>query len=149
MPFHFSLQPVFRLRQSLEERERLRLAMIIGYLNQLNQLIEKLDQEKLRLSSGLEDRLKAGITAGELQFELARKAALEQQKKGLRQQLAKLEEQRAAQKQAFREAQRKRKIVENLRDLKLELYRQEEARREQQRVDDLFGLRHGQLAKQG
>lgn len=149
MPFHFSLQPVFRLRQSLEERERLRLAMVIGYLNQLNQLIEKLDQEKLRVSRGLENRLKAGMSAGELQFELARKAALEQQKKGLRQQLVKLEEQRVAQEQAFREAQRKRKIVENLRDLKLELYRQEEARREQQRVDDLFGLRHGQLVKGG
>jgi flagellar protein FliJ len=147
MSFHFSLQPVFRLRQSLEERERLRLAMIIGYLNQVNQLLEKLDQEKLRVASGLEERLKAGMTAGELHFELARKAAIEQQKKSLRQQLAKLEEQRAAQEQAFREAQRKRKIVENLRDLKLELYRQEEARREQQRVDDLFGLRHGQLAK--
>lgn len=149
MSFHFSLQPVFRLRQSLEERERLRLAMIIGYLNQLNQLIQQLDQERRQVSSGLEQRLKAGMTAGELHFELARKAALEQQKKGLRQQLAKLEEQRAAQEQTFREAQRKRKIIENLRDLKLELYRQEEARREQQRVDDLFGLRHGQLMKQG
>ncbi len=149
MPFHFPLQPVFRLRQSLEERERLRLAVIIGYINQVNQLIEKLDREKLRVSNGLEERLKAGMAAGELQFELARKAAIEQQKKALRQQLAKLEEQRAAQEQAFREAQRKRKIVENLRDLKLELYRQEEARREQQRVDDLFRLRHGQLAKQG
>jgi flagellar protein FliJ len=149
MSFHFPLQPVFRLRQSLEERERLRLAMIIGYLNQVNQLIEKLDQEKLRVASGLEERLKGGMTAGELHFELARKAALEQQKQGLRQQLAKLEEQRRAQEQAFREAQRKRKIIENLREMKLELYRQEEARREQQRVDDLFGLRHGQLAKQG
>jgi len=147
MSFHFPLQPVFRLRQSLEERERLRLAMIIGYLNQVNQLIEKLDQEKLRVASDLEERLKTGLTAAELQFELARKAALEQQKKGLRQQLAKLEEQRRAQEQAFREAQRKRKIVENLRDLKLELYRQEQARREQQRVDDLFGLRHSQLVK--
>ena len=148
MPFHFSLQPVYRLRQSLEERERLRLAMIIGYLNQLNQLVEHLDQEKLRVSRGLEERLKAGMTAGELQFELARVAAFEQQKKGVRLQIAKLEEQRAAQEQAFREAQRKRKIVENLRDLKLELYRQEEARREQQRVDDLFGRRHGQSVKQ-
>jgi len=147
MPFHFSLQPVFRLRQSLEERERLRLAVIIGYLNQLNQLVEHLDQEKRRIASGLEERLKTGMAAGELQFELARMAAFEQQKKGVRLQLAKLEEQRAAQEQAFREAQRKRKIVENLRDLKLELYRREEARREQQRVDDLFGQRHGQLAK--
>lgn len=147
MPFHFSLQPVFRLRQSLEERERLRLAMIIGYLNQLNQLIEQLDQEKLRVSSALEKTLKAGMTAGELQFELARTAGIELQKKSVRLQIAKLEEQRAAQEQAFREAQRKRKIVENLRDLRLELYRQEEARHEQQRVDDLFGQRHGQLAK--
>jgi flagellar protein FliJ len=147
MPFHFSLQPVFRLRQSLEERERLRLAMIIGYLNQLNQLIEQLDQEKLRVSSALEKSLKAGMTAGELQFELARMAGIEQQKKSVRLQITKLEEQRAAQEQAFREAQRKRKIVENLRDLRLELYRREEARHEQQRVDDLFGQRHDQLAK--
>jgi flagellar protein FliJ len=147
MPFHFSLQPVFRLRQSLEERERLRLAMIIGYLNQLNQLIEQFDQEKLRVSSALEKSLKAGMTAGELQFELARMAGIEQQKKSVRLQITKLEEQRAAQEQAFREAQRKRKIVENLRDLRLELYRREEARHEQQRVDDLFGQRHDQLAK--
>ena len=142
MPFHFSLQPVLRLQQSLEERERLRLALIIAALNKLNQHRQRLDQQKAELANGLAERLKAGMAAVEIHFERARLVAIEQQKNNLLQQKDKLEQQRAAQEQAFREAQRKRKTLESLRDRKLEQYRRIQRRREQERVDDLFGLRH-------
>src|SRR5215469_4935646 len=124
MSFHFPLQPIFRVRQSLE----------------------KLDREKLRISSGLEERLKAGMSAADFSSSSPARQRSSNRKKSSAA-VRQAQEQRALQEQAFREAQRKRKIVENLRDLKLEIYRHEEARREQQRVDDLFGLRHAKLAK--
>ena len=147
MAFHFSLQPVLRLRLSLEERERLRLALIIGYLNQLNAHRQQLDEDKLQISNSLAERLKVGLLAAELHFERARMSSIDKQKQFLLQQIAKLEQQRVAQEQAFREAQRNRKILEKLREDQYELYRLELARREQQRVDDLFGLRHARLEK--
>jgi len=141
MPFHFPLQPVLRLQQSLEDRERLRLALIIAALNKMNQHCQRLDQQKLKLANGLAERLKTGMAAAEIHFECADLAAIEQQKNNLLQQKDKLEQQRTAQEQAFREAQRKRKTLESLRDRKLEQYRRIQQRREQERVDDLFGLR--------
>jgi flagellar export protein FliJ len=146
--FHFPLQPVLRLRHSLEERERLRLAVIIGYLNQLNQRCEELDQQKAQISSALAERLNTGVLAIELHVERARILSLERWKNTLLQQKAKLEEQRVVQEQALIEAQRKRKVLENLHDLRFEIYRQEQQRREQQRVDDLFGQRFAESAKQ-
>lgn len=148
MPFHFALQPVLRLQQSLEDRERLRLGLIIAALNKLNQHCHRLDQQKLQLANGLAERLQAGMAAAEIHFERARLAAIGQQKNNLLQQKDKLEQQRAAQEQAFREVQRKRKTLESLRDRKLERYRQFQQRREQDRVDDLFGLRRASASSQ-
>jgi flagellar protein FliJ len=148
LSFHFPLQPVLRLQQSLEERERLRLGLIIAALNKLKQHCDELEQQRLQLANGLAERLQAGMAAVEIHFERARLAAIEQQKNLLLQQKDKLEQQRAAQEQAFREVQRKRKTLENLRDRKLEQYRQMEQRREQERVDDLFGLRRASASSQ-
>lgn len=148
MPFHFPLQPVLRLQQSLEERERLRLGLIIAALNKLKQHCHRLDQVKFQLANGLAERLQAGMAAAEIHFERARIAAIEQQKNNLLEQKDKLEQQRAAQERAFREVQRKRKTLENLRDRKLEQYRRIQQRREQEQVDDLFGLRRASASSQ-
>jgi flagellar export protein FliJ len=143
MAFHFPLQPVLRLRQSLEERERLRLAMIINCINQIDQQCEALDQDKMQTGGRISDHLQAGMAAVELRLERARIISLNQTKKALLQQKAKLEQQRNAQEATLREAQRERKTLEDLREHKLELYRRDWERHEQQRFDDLFGQRLG------
>ena len=141
MPFCFPLTPVLRLRQSLEERERLRLAMIISRINQIDCQSDALDREKTQTCTRISDHLRLGMTAAELRLERARITSLNQAKKALTGQKTKLEQQRTEQQAALREAQRDRKTVENLRDQKLELYRRDCERRAQQAVDDLFGLR--------
>jgi len=147
MAFHFPLQPVLRLRQSLEERERLRLALIISALNQLRLQCETLDQQVATAASSLCERLQSGMAAGEVQLVRAGMASCRRQKEGLLQRIAALQEQRNQQERAFREAQRHRKVMERLRDLKLDAYRKDQARREQQRLDDQFGQRHARAAE--
>ena len=141
MAFHFPLKPILRLRHSLEERERLRLAMIINRINQLSRQGEQLAHERKQGGERIASNLATGMRAGELLLERSRLAAIDQTQKALAEHKAEVEQQRSGQEQALREAQRNRKTLENLRDHKFELYRLEQERRNQQRVDDLFGLR--------
>jgi len=141
MAFNFPLKPVLRLRQSLEERERLRLGLIVHRINQVNQQSDALDREKTEARSCLVDQLQSGMTAAELRLERSRLASLNQAKKILLGQRANLEQQKNAQQEVLRVAQRSRKTLENLRDHKFEIYRQDSERRAQRVVDDLFGLR--------
>jgi len=141
MAFHFRLQPLLRLRQSLEDRERLRLKLILSAINQLRLQCERLDQNFVDMTQDLCERLAAGMTAADVQLVRTGMASSRRWKELLLQKMAALAEQRNQQERAFREAQRKRKILERLRDLQLEAYKREESRREQQRLDDEFGLR--------
>ncbi len=57
--------------------------------------------------------------------------------------LAELDQQRWAQAQVFFKARQNREVLENLRLRKLNLYRIEQRRHEQQELDDLFLMRQG------
>ena len=137
MPFHFTLQPLFRLRQSLEDRERLRLARLLAFLGKVNQQCRHLDADRNQILNELGNRLQSGMLAGELHFERARAEAVQRNKRVLLVQKAQLEKEKNVQEVALTDAQRRRKIVENLRARQLELYGQTQRRVEQQRTDDL------------
>ena len=143
MPFHFTLQAVLRLRMSYEQMEKLRLLAIIAAMIRAREEIAALENESRAARQQTQDRLRAGVLAGELQFEnssenvrLARKHAVE-----LR--LAELEKKQEAQRQAYRTARQKREILENLRQKQRDEYRRAQASREQQRVDESFLLHRG------
>lgn len=137
MPFRFPLQPIFRLRQSLEDRERLRLGRLLAFLAKVNQQCSHLDSDRNRILSEVGDRLKSGMLAGELHFERARADAVQRYKRVLLVQKAQIEKEKSVQEVALTDAQRRRKIVENLRARQLEVYGQTQRRVEQQRADDL------------
>jgi flagellar export protein FliJ len=141
MAFEFPLQPVLRLRQSLEERERLRLAMVIAAINQLHLHCERLEQQTVEAGRSLCEKLKTGMAAGEVELIRTIMSSFRRRKEALLQRIAALQQQRSQQQQAFRDAQRKRKIIEKLREVELEAYRRDQARREQQLLDDQFGQR--------
>jgi len=147
MAFHFRLQPLLRLRQSLEDRERLRFRLILSAINQLRLQCEKLDQDVENAAQDLCKHLAAGMAAADLQLVRIGILSSRRQKELLLRKMVAMAEQRNQQERAFRDAQRKRKILERLRDLQLEAYRREEGRREQQRLDDEFGLRRARLAE--
>jgi flagellar export protein FliJ len=141
MAFHFRLQPLLRLRQSLEERERLRLTLILSAINQLRRQCEQLDQDVADAAQDLCTQLAGGMAAADVQLVRIGMVSSRRQKEILLQKITAMTEQRHQQERVFRDAQRKRKILERLRDLQLEAYKREQGRREQQRLDDEFGLR--------
>jgi flagellar export protein FliJ len=142
MPFRFSLQAVLRCRESFERRERQRLAVITREEVKARQ---QRDQAKLDRSNALgqlQKKLRQGMTAMEMQFELACDRARVRRIAALNDHFIKLEDLRHRQLEIFRKAQQQRKILDNLRDRQLAAYRMVQARRTQQQMDDRFLITH-------
>ena len=142
MPFRFPLKAVLRCRESFEQRERQRLQAIAREMVKTQQ---QRDEAKLARTDALvqmQKRLHEGMTAVEMQFELACDRARLRQIASLNDKVAKLEDLRRRQLEVFRKAQQQRKILENLRDRQLAEYRRVQARREQQQMDDRFLITH-------
>jgi flagellar FliJ protein len=148
MPFRFSLQAVLRCRESFERREQQRLEAITGELAKAKQQREQAKLERANASGLLQKKLRQGMTAMEMQFELACDRARVRRIVALNDHVTKLEELRRRQLEVFRKAQQQRKIIENLRDRQLAAYHLIQTRREQQEMDDRFLITHaGQFSR--
>jgi len=140
MPFHFSLQALLRLRISYERLEELRLLAIAALMVYVRREIAAIQAESKQAQSRRERELARGVTGAELHVEETCDQARKKQRESLEGRLKELEKKRRAQQLAFEAARQKRKILENFRQRKLELYAREQARREQQRLDELHLL---------
>ena len=148
MPFRFSLQAVLRCRESFERREQQRLEAITGELAKAKQQREQAKLERANASGLLQKKLRQGMTAMEMQFELACDRARVRRIVALNDHVTKLEELRRRQLEVFRKAQQQRTIIENLRDRQLAAYHLIQKRREQQEMDDRFLITHaGQFSR--
>ncbi len=149
MPFHFSLQAVLRWRESFEQRERQRLQAIARELVKARQQREHTKRDRATAQHELQNKLRKGMTASEMQFELACDRARLRRLAVLNDQVAKLEDLRRRQLEVFRKAQQQRQIMENLRDRQRAAYQLIQTRREQQQMDDRFLITQGgQAARQ-
>src|SRR5271165_6477414 len=83
-------------------------------------------------------QFESGISAAELQFDILCRSVLAEQRNSLERQLLEAEALRRACSEDFLRARRQREVIGTLRHHQLEDYQQEEARREQRRLDDLF-----------
>jgi flagellar export protein FliJ len=138
MAFRFPLQALLRVRQSREERERGRLALLNTQIGRMRQEQDILNRDRVLAWTEIFHGLKAGMTGAELQFEMASMATRAYRQEELRKQIVKLQKERIVQERLFREAQKHRKILDSLRERKLRDYLQVRGRQEQQQVDDLF-----------
>ncbi len=138
MAFRFSLQAMLDLRKSFERQEKLRLEMLTHQISQLRQQLETLDQEKTAGRERMAQNLQEGLFGSESLFNTDREAVGEQRRDSLLQRVTEVEEQRRLQLAVFQKAQQQRKILENLRDRREQIYRQMQSRREQQLLDELF-----------
>jgi flagellar export protein FliJ len=138
MPFHFSLQPLLRLRQSLEQREQLRLEIVVKEVVRTRQELEALEQEHRASAHRLSVSMQSGMRGAELHFQEAAATARLQVILDCRHRLGELERLRVAQLAVLHKARQDREILESIRQRQMDLYRQEQKRREQQRVDELF-----------
>jgi len=132
MPFHFSLQPILKLRMSYERLERLRLLGLVAVMVRVRESADARRHLQQTLGSGL-----AGV---ELQLEAACEKLRADRKQALEARLADLSQKHEKQRLIYLNARQKREILENLRDRKWEDYRREQNRREQQQVDEMHLL---------
>ena len=138
MPFRFSLETVLRVRKSFERLEHLRLVALGAIVAHVRRELESHDRESANASLQSQRGLLAGAVAAELQFETVRRAIRMQQRVILESNLLELDRRYRKQQLVLLGAQRKREILENLRSRKLAAYQREQARREQQQIDELF-----------
>jgi len=139
--FRFPLQALLKLRLGYEERERMRLAAVISRLHQLRSQYELWQQQKQTAEIKLSQQMRTGMVAVEFHFAQASLEAEDRRLKLVLAEIDKVEQLRQAQQVAYLEAQKKRKILERLRERQAEAYRLVEERREQQQQDELFAAR--------
>jgi flagellar export protein FliJ len=141
MPFRFPLESVFRLRQSLERQQELRLRAANQQVFKVKHIIEQLDQQLSQAQRQASKELNAGTTAAEVRFTLEKQSTLDNVRHDLERELARLSNLRDQQQRIFQEARRQRETFESLRDQQLREYERDQSRLEQRRLDDLFLLR--------
>jgi flagellar export protein FliJ len=141
MPFRFSLRALLRLRHLEEQRERMRLMLLHSSRASLRNEFEEVGREALAEFEQLDHRLRAGLSGAELLLEEDVLQASRGRRRELTALMESLEVQVRMQISTFSESQKKRKILERLRERQLHAYEQVDGRREQQRIDDLFARR--------
>jgi flagellar export protein FliJ len=142
MSFHFTLNGVLRLRQSLERAELQRLQSLAAAVARMRDEIESLEKQMETAQRRVSDVVAGtGMTGAELHFEMAREVCLHVLRSEFLKKLSELEQQRNAQQGRYLQARMKREILSNLRKRQLADYDLDQSRREQQRIDELFLIR--------
>ena len=141
MPFQFSLRALLRLRHIEEQRERLRLKLLNSSRARVRHEYEEVGRAALVEFEQLDHRLRDGLAGAELLLGENTLQASRKRRQELTALIETLERQIQKQISSFSESQKKRKILESLRERELRAYQQIENRREQQRIDDAFARR--------
>jgi len=144
MAFHFTLAAVLRYRQSLEEREELRLHGLLVRRATLLRELEQSRDARLQLQTAIHRTLQQAATAAaEIQFAAAQLHGLERQLALLESRLRTLASEIAQQTARYRQERQKREVLESLREVQWREYRIRQQRREQAMLDELHLLRRG------
>lgn len=142
MPFQFPLRGLLRLRRIYEQCERMRLILLNASRARLRRESEEAGRQRTAEFEALELRLQGGMPGAEFRLEESSLQLAAARQRELNALIEALQLQVQKQVEAFSECQKKRKILESLRDRQSKAYQQIEDRREQQRTDDLFARRH-------
>ncbi|MGH9470052.1 MAG: flagellar export protein FliJ [Terriglobia bacterium] len=139
--YRFPLEAFLKLRRAHEKREMVQLVTLANELTQLRHQQEELAGQRQELRRATEETLGRGTSAAELHFLVAAGASLDARGGALRERLEEAERRHRAQQEAFQQAQKGLKIVENLRTRHFAAWRREQQLREQQQIEELFLLR--------
>jgi len=147
MAFHFTLNGVLRLRESLEQAELQRLQFIAGAVALAHAEVESVENDIHSARRRTFDAVAAaGLTGAELHFEMEREAALNALRSQLLKKRADLEQKRKEQQARYVQARMQREILSNLYERQLADYELDQSRRAQQRIDELFLIRRASSA---
>jgi flagellar export protein FliJ len=141
MSFRFSLEGLRKLRLSEEHQQELLLQKASQLVSGLERQIAGIEVQLRSAWVEEQRKLENRVTGSELQFDLLCRSLLKRREGGLQKELLTALALRDQQREAFREAHRRREILDSLRARKLEIFRLQETRRDQQRADEEFLLR--------
>ena len=141
MAFQFRLHAVLRIRKSLEQQEEALLRMVNQQIQSAVSKLEQMDQYRDALQANKCTTLQGGSTSGEIMFLEECQGTLQQYRLHLERELSALQQLGSLQRARLEEARRQREIVDSLREKQFGLYREEQARKEQREIDDLFLVR--------
>lgn len=141
--FHFPLLSLLRVRRMLERQQHLALQRANQRVASSRQRITDASAALRNSQAAWAAQTGAGVTSAELQFarecEDNSKLAIAQ----AQQEHIALMSQATAERESYVSLRRQSEVLQHLHDHALDIWRMEEARREQQRVDELFLMRWG------
>lgn len=140
--FEFNLEKVRRLREHEEHERELELGEITSRCVRSQKEIRRRQEEKQRLLGG-----RSFATGGLAAYAAAEAYGqrLDREMGELRRELEELERERGEAQQRFMEASRKRKVLEKLKEKKLERHHREQRKEEQRELDEIgSAMRSGQ-----
>jgi len=149
MPFHFPLSSLLRLRESLEKNELQRLQALAAQIAQVRAEIESLDTQIESSRREVLEQAAAGISGAELHIAALGEFARLELRAKLIVRRDELERARQVQQVRYADARQRREILSNLQERQRSTYQHEQARREQQQVDELFLIRRSSKKRLG
>jgi flagellar export protein FliJ len=142
VPYVFELEALLRLQHSLERQEENRLLALATQVIKLKSEMADLERASVALRGQTQQEMASGLPASVLQFVIESQRTLERRSKKLQEELVVAEDNRLRQIGVYRQTRQKRDLLEVLREKRRELYETEQARRQQQTIDDLFLVRN-------
>jgi flagellar export protein FliJ len=143
MAYRFTLAPVLKLRQSIEERDLHLLEQTQHEIAHTVQLLDTLNLQERAEITARERELASATPAVNLHFVEQLLEKLQDKKRSLEQRLAELQALRQQQLDIYEAAKRNRQVLSELRDRQREAYDVRAARELQKATDDIFLARRG------
>jgi flagellar export protein FliJ len=141
LPFRFSLASVLQLRKSIERREEVSLQTAQLEVARVRRRIDELTEEMAKASQERGRALQNSISANRLQSMQVEIDAAIEAKQTLVETLQTLQLQRDIQVKIYKDAHRGRRVLSELQAQKRNLYEQEELRKHQKQLDEIFVAR--------
>jgi flagellar FliJ protein len=139
--FRFPLASVLRLRKTIERRAEVSLKSAQLEVARARRRIDELTDEMAKACQDREKALGASTPANRLQFMQVEINAAIEARRILFETLQTLKLQRDTQMKAYQTAHRGRQVLTDLETQYRDLYEQEELRRQQKQVDEIFASR--------
>jgi flagellar FliJ protein len=143
MSFEFPLAAVLRYRESIEQREHLALERIQQDIVRVEQKIQQVEDDRTLAAQNRLNDMTGGTHSVAIQAAYEYEGNLEQEIGRLRTLWQELKLKWRQQLASYELARRNRETLDKLRDKQLQAHNQEQAKREQSVIDDLFLSRRG------
>lgn len=138
MAFRYRLESLLRLQRSIEKQEENRLLACVAQVTALRKEIDEWEEARRNRKRRSAEEMKEGSTGAALTLTAEWDAGVRRKQKQIAALLVQAEEARKAQVAKVQQERQKREVLEGLKDRLENAFDQEELRRVQQVMDDMY-----------